>query len=387
MYLVYLNNYHIRQCEAQYLSVMYEILGKNLPAHFILPKEYLKKYKIGERWEVRWAESQWGKYADIISRLKITDYTLMEKPEDLLKGIDVDFAPSEILKYVVNKPIPTQVETIVEVLRKKRKFKAGLSWVNNKCLKETLNKFNIPTIFHELGPFRPQTYIPTAYLDFSGVNGDTEFDGRFNEFLKISHEVPILSREELVKIISPNHYHELRQIIANKDRKYKIGVGLQVEVDTNLLLFNSDRSWVDPILAAKADSTGKVLVRPHPMAGYIIKSDRRLEIDDIAKGSAVEFINKCDKIYCLNSSVGFEAMMLGREAKIFGDSPFKNVCDMDEETKLKALNFTVFGYLIHRDLLFKDSYYDFRLAHRGDEKAIYLDNMQRLLKNAKGIKF
>lgn len=383
MYLVYLNNYHIRQCESQYLSVMYEILGKNLPAHFILPKEYLKKYKIGERWEVRWAESHWGKYADIMSRLKITDYTLMGKPEDLLKGIGVDSTPSEILKYVVDFEVPTQVETIVEALKKKGKFKAGLSWVNNKCLKETLDKFNIPTIFHELGPFRPQTYIPTAYLDFSGVNGDTEFNKRFNEFLNISHEVPILSRKELIRIISPNHYQELYKILDNKDRKYNIGVGLQVEVDTNLLLFNSGRSWVDPILAAKADSAGKILVRPHPMAGYIMKPDYRLEIDDITKGSAVEFINKCDKIYCLNSSVGFEAMMLGRDAKIFGDSPFRDVCDMDEETKLKALNFTVFGYLIHRDLLFKDSYYDFRLSHRGDEKAIYLDNMQRLLSMAK----
>lgn len=388
MYLVYLNNYHIRQCEAQYLSVMYEILGKKLPAHFILPKEYLKKYKIGERWEVRWAESQWGKYADIMSRLKITDYTLMEKPEELFKKLgETDVAPSALLRNVVNFEVPTQVETIENAIKKKGKFKAGLSWVNNKCFKETLNRLNIPVIFHELGPFRPQTYIPTAYLDFSGVNGDTEFDSRFQEFLKVSDKVPILSREELVRIISPNHYHELRHIIANKDRKYKIGVGLQVEVDTNLLLFNNGHSWVDPILAAKADSTGKVLVRPHPMAGYTIKSDHRLEIDDIAKGSAVEFINKCDKIYCLNSSVGFEAIMLGREAKIFGDSPFRNVCDMDEETKLKALNFTVFGYLIHRDLLFKDSYYDFRLSHRGDEKAIYLDNMQRLLKNAKDIKF
>ena len=388
MYLVYLNNYHIRQCEAQYLSVMYEILGKNLPAHFILPKEYLKKYEKGERWEVKWVENHWGKYADIISRLKFTDYTLMKKPEDLLKEVEVDLAPSEILKYVVDFEVPTQVETIIEVLRKKgRNIRAGLSWVNNKCFKETLNKFNIPAIFHELGPFRPQTYIPTAYLDFSGVNGNTEFDERFNEFLKISHEVPILSRKELIRVISPNHYQELYRILDNKDRKYDIGVGLQVEVDTNLLLFNNGYSWVDPVLAAKADSTGKVLVRPHPMAGYVMKPDNRLEIDDITKGSAVEFINKCNKIYCLNSSVGFEAIMLGREARIFGDSPFRNVCNMDEETKLKALNFAVFGYLIHRDLLFKDSYYDFRLAHRGDEKGIYLDNMQRLLKNAKGIKF
>ena len=379
-----MNNYHIRQCEAQYLSVMYEILGKNLPSHFIFPKEYLKKYKIGERWEVRWVENHWGKYAQVMSRLKPNDFTIMEKPEEFMDAS----VPSKLLQEVVNNPyIPEVVSTIEEVLQiRGRTIKAGITWVNNRCLKETLAKFNISTIHHELGPLRPATYIPTAYLDFSGVNGNTEFDERFAEFLKITDQVPILNRKELIRIVSPTHYHKLCRVLDNKERKYEIGVGLQVEVDTNLLLFNNGCAWVDPLLAAKADSVGKVFVRPHPMASYIMKPDARIEIDDL-KGSAIDFIDKCGKIYCLNSSVGFEAILLGREAKIFGDSPFKNICSMDEETQLKALNFAIFGYLIHRDLMFTDSYYEFRLAHRGDEKAIYLDNMQRLLKNAKGIKF
>ena len=106
-------------------------------------------------------------------------------------------------------------------------------------------------------------------------------------------------------------------------------------------------------------------------------------IDDLTKGDAQDFINKCRKIYCLNSSVGFEAILLGRESKIFGDSPFKSVCDMDEEHKLLALNFAVFGYLIHRNFLFNESYYNFRLNCIGDERAIYLGNMERLLKEIK----
>jgi hypothetical protein len=81
--------------------------------------------------------------------------------------------------------------------------------------------------------------------------------------------------------------------------------------------------------------------------------------------------------------VGFEAILLGRKAKIFGDSPFRSVCSMSEEEQLLALNFAVFGYLIHRDFLFNDEYYKFRLAHRGDEKVIYLDNMKRLLEKAR----
>ena len=377
-YLAYLNHYNIRQCEAQYLSVLLEILGKNLDTHFILNKDYLHQYKKGERWEVKWVGNHWCSYETAMSRLKVTNYTLMKKPEELL-GNKV---PTQLLYETVHSPIPTQKETIEKILKEK-KIKAGLTWVNNKCFKETLEEHGIPVIHHEMGPFRPVTYIPTIYLDFSGVNGNTEFDERFEKFLKISNEVPILSRKELIRVISPDHYQELYRVLDNKERPYEIGVGLQVEVDTNLLLFNEGCSWVDPILAAKADSTGKILVRPHPAAGYVMKSDARMEIDDITKGNAIHFINKCDQIYCLNSSVGFEAVLLGREAKIFGDSPFKNVCNMDEETQLKALNFAVFGYLIHRDLLFKDSYYNFRLLNRRNEKEIYLDNMRRLLKQAK----
>lgn len=379
-YLVYLNHYNIRQCEAQYLDIFYQILEKLKGAHYILSNEYLKRYDSKHRWEVRRVE-QSMRYDDLLTNIVPTGYTLMEKPENLINTECM--VPSEVLRFVVNNEIPTQVETIEKVLRLRKNLKAGLTWVNNKCFKETLEVHGIPTIHHELGPFRPQTYISTAYLDFSGVNGNTEFDKRFQEFLKIADSVPILSRKELIRVISPNYYHKLIKILEDNRRMYEIGVGLQVEVDTNLLLFNNGRSWVDPVLAAKADSERKVLVRPHPSAGYIMKPDSRLEIDDITKGSAIDFINKCNKIYCLNSSVGFEALMLGREAKIFGDSPFKNVCDMEDEEQLLALNFAVFGYLIHRDLLFNNKYYLFRLANRGDEKAIYLDNMKRLLTMAR----
>ena len=380
-YLVYLNHYDIRQCKAQYLSVLYEVLAHNLDAHFILNKDYLEKYEKGKRWEVKWAENHWGNFDNLWSRLKPENCTVMEKPEKWISTTGIS-KPSKILHSAVYGYHEEEVQAIIETL-KKRKIKAGVTWVNNKTFKETLEKFGISTIHHEMGPFRPTTYIPTMYMDFSGVNGDTEFDKRFKEFLKVADQVPMLSREELIRVISPDYYTKLTNVLHNKERKYEIGVGLQVEVDTNLLLFNKGCSWVDPLLQAQADYLGKVLVRPHPAAGYLMKSSARLEIDDVTKGSAIDFIDKCNKIYCLNSSVGFEAILMGREAKIFGDSPFAEVCNMDSETQLKALNFAVFGYLIHRDLLFNEGYYDFRLNNIGNEKAIYLDNVKRLLNNAK----
>jgi hypothetical protein len=108
----------------------------------------------------------------------------------------------------------------------------------------------------------------------------------------------------------------------------------------------------------------------------MVKSDTKTE-------DAIDFINKCNKVYCLNSSVGFEAILLGREAKIFGDSPFSELPRMDEDTQLKALNFAIFSYLTHRNFLFDDKYYEWRLSCIGDEREIYLKNMEMMLEEIK----
>ena len=377
-YLAYFNHYNIRQCPAQYLDAFYRCLEK-LPAdtQYITTKEYVQKYNKSRRWEVGKVEQRWGNYEELYKKIKPENMHLMKNPEELLESK----VPSQLLFETVNYAIPTQVDIIREVLQRKN-IVAGITWVNNLGFKGTLKDFNIPVIHHELGPLRPTTYIPTAYLDFSGVNGNTEFNDRFKEFLKVSSEVPILSRKELIRVVSPENYHQLWKVLENKNWKHDIGVGLQVEVDTNLLLFNNGCNWMDPILQARGETKKKVLVRPHPLAQYIMKPDGKLEIDDL-KRNAADFINKCQKIYCLNSSVGFEAMLLGRKAKIFGDSPFREMCNMDEDTQLKALNFAVFGYLILMDLLFNDSYYKFRITNRGNEKAIYLNGMKRLLEAAR----
>ena len=382
-YLVYLNYYNIRQVEAQYLSVLYEILGKGLDATFLLSKEYLLNYENKNRWEVNWAKTHWGDYSTLLRKLTPDKYLVMDKPEEFIARDSAreEKVPSEILSASVSREFVYERKQVIKAIEQ-HDIQAGVTWVNNRCFSATLRDFDIPTIHHELGPFRIPTYIPTAFLDFHGVNGGTEFNSRFARFLKIAKDVPILSRKELIKVISPVHYKELWQVLENTRYTYEAGVGLQVEVDTNVLLFNKGYNWIDPLLMAQAQTTGKVLVRPHPMASYTLKQNNRIVIDDVVKTKAYEFINKCKRVYCLNSSVGIESILLGRQAVILGDNPFMSVCDMDEETQLKALNFIVFGYLIHRDLLFNNEYYEFRLKNKGNEKLIYLDNLDRLLKSS-----
>jgi hypothetical protein len=377
-YLVYLNHYDRGEKKAWYLHMFYNMIALPLDTHFILSKEYLKKYKRTDRWEVAKALQDFKTEENLYKKISEARSTVMSKPEELME----ETVPSKLLYKTVNDTFPEEVKVIEDVIRGSN-VTAGITWVNNKCFRDTLRKHDILTIHHETGPFRPNTYVSTFYLDFQGVNGDTEFDSRFKEFLKISREVPILSREELLRVLSPHDYKRLIRILHNEKRQFKAGVGLQVETDTNVLLFNKGCHWTDPLLQAVVENDGDVLVRPHPASRCVMKRRYGITLDDLSKGDAVEFINKCNKIYCLNSSVGIEAMLLGREALILGESPFSSLCNMDEETLLKALNFTVFGYLILSSCLYNDEYYRFRIANRGDEKVIYLDNMKRFLENAK----
>ena len=111
-YLVYLNHYNIRQCKAQYLSVLYEVLGNGLDAHFILSKEYLDKYKIEDRWEVKWVRNHWGDYDKVYEKLKPENYTIMEKPETFLTSK----VPSTILSEAVNTYPQEEIKVLEDIL-------------------------------------------------------------------------------------------------------------------------------------------------------------------------------------------------------------------------------------------------------------------------------
>lgn len=371
-YLVYLNHYDRADAKAWYLNMFYCMLPLSLNSHFIISKEYLTKYTKKQRWEVEKALENFGTEQNLHKSIDECKHTIMKKPEEFIN----ETVPSKLLEKTVNEQWKEEIDVVEDIL-KKDKIKAGITWVNNKCFRDILLKHNIYTFHHETGPFRPSTYISTFYLDFSGVNGDTEFNQRFNEFLKISNEVPILSREELIKVISPNDYERLIKVLHNKNRQYKAGVGMQVETDTNVLLFNNGCNWIDPLLQATWENPGSVLLRAHPSSRLILKPRYGVTTDN--SEDAIEFINKCDRIYCLNSSVAIESLLLGRKVTMLGDSPFSSLPNMDEDTLLKALNFTVFGYLVPEDRVYNDEYYNFRINNKDNEKLIYLDNMKRLV--------
>lgn len=362
-YLAYLNHYDIRPCTAQYLWLYMLLLNKLPDSVFILNKDYINP----DRNRIEFTQLHRFPYIkEIPETLYPKNGIILNKVEDVI--ID-ERIPSKILNKVVSEVIPEYESNLRKVIESNN-LKGALTWVNNKTLEEVFKEYNLPVIHNESGALRAPFFNDTIYFDFKGVNGNTSFKERFEEFKKVSKQFPIYNRKELLQLSSPHKYKELIEL-SNKKPEYECGVALQVDVDTNMMVYNKGINSTDMLnLAVK--EFHKVLVRNHPLSSIGYNSNISIGncTLDNSKNS-LEFISKCKNIWCINSSVGFEALLLGKNVKFFGDTPFKWITYMNEEDKLLALNFAVFNYLVPSQLVFNEDYYDYRVKVKGDEEEIY----------------
>jgi hypothetical protein len=351
MFLSYLNNFDIRQCEAQYLWLYYYQLSKINENNvlYVINKDYLKDYSTAKhRWERKYLKTD----------IKPLNYFVADKLQDEWES------PTQSLKEYINEYQPLLSDYLQNNIDFK-KFKAVLLWVNNNTIESIASKNGIPVIHNEIGPLREYIYRNTSYFDFKGVNGNTEFNARFIEFLKISHKIKLFNREELLKLVSPDNYSRLVEILHDKNSIHT-GFPSQVLNDTNVLVYNNGWSLID-VMEYVNNNYNNLMIRNHPSANFTFKED--LYCTSYHE-YCYDFINDCSKIVTLNSSVGFEALLLGRDVEILGESPFSEIPYYEEGMKLLALNFAVISYLIPSEYLFDEEYYNFRLKCF-DEEELY----------------
>ena len=363
-YLAYLNHYDIRPCTAQYLWLYMVMLNKLPNAYFVINEDYLNP----DRNRIEFTQTYRFPYLDKIPEsLTPEKYSIFDKAEELTN----DIIPSFILHKIVNEGFQTYRDMLDAVIQLENNFKGALLWVNNKSVEDTFAKYNLPVIHNESGALRSPFFKDTIYFDFKGVNGNTSFIDRFTEFKRIAYKFPIYTRKELLQIVSPNNYEYLINL-SNKKPKYECGVALQVDVDTNVLVYNKGVHLQDVLNLAIKETEGKVLVRNHPLSSMGFNSTISIgKVDLDTSTNSLEFISKCKEVGCLNSSVGFEALLLGRKVKFYGDTPFKWITYMNEEDQLLALNFAIFSYLVPSELVFNEKYYDYRIEIQGDEEKVY----------------
>ena len=329
------------------------------------------------------------------SRIKLTekyyDYSL---PSDALLAIaHKEIIPQQILdklfinenndiekieKCLITEEVDEYKEYFKHIIRKQLSLGKTIECIflikNCPSIESIAKEYNIPTIHYEIGAFRNPSYINTAYFDFKGVNGNTECKERYNNF-KMELEtspVEILSKKQILNLLKIKEERNFKLILKKAIKKllikrYKLGIAGQVYNDSNIVAFSNGYNSESLIkLAFKHFNPNDIIIRNHPGN----PKEKQYKYKNIDKSSSsYEFINRCNSILTINSSVGLEAILLNKEAFIVGDSPFnflsadiqskQNIINKTEE--LLRLNFVIFGYLIPLKLLFDQQYLQWRL--------------------------
>jgi glycosyltransferase involved in cell wall biosynthesis len=360
MIAVFLPSLPFRGKDAPYLWVFYRLLTSlKEPSLYIIGKDYLKK---AEEWE------QLGRDEVTLAGQKHFNYELPteetlqrnffeliddEPLEDVLSSKNGNLKSA--FKIFLTEAIPKLQEKLHHALSRNTNIEAVLTWCNCPSLEIAAAKLGIPVIHLELGPLRAPLYRQTAYMDFTGVNGNTEASLRYHaEAEGIEFGVTL---EELRK------YFQLRETSQDQATvQHLMGVPLQVEDDSNLIAFSND--FDNQTLITYAQNLGKTdttLIRPHPASMFSFKATKNLVQDE--SSNSQEFISKCCSIITINSSVGLEAILMNKSVTILGDCSFAFINDAaDEQERVRRTAFYLFVYLVPYELIFDPVYLRFRLT-------------------------
>lgn len=232
----------------------------------------------------------------------------------------------------------------------------------------------IALVHVELGALRGPMYRETGYLDFSGVNGNTECAARY---LALSQPCLPLENAELLNFFLQRPVSaEALPDTCDHDH----GVVLQVEDDSNLVAFANGMDNLSLITLARqqaAEKAERVLVRPHPGSRFALRPGPDA-LDD--SPNSLAFVARCERVYTINSSVGLEAMLLGRPVQVLGENAFNFILQTDDPAeRQRRLGFYLFAYLVPFSLQLSPEYLRFRLSHPA-EQAIMLRHLREYMK-------
>lgn len=228
-----------------------------------------------------------------------------------------------------------------------------VSWVNNSSLRKAAKTENVDLIFNEIGPLRKPYYKQTAYWDTHGVNGQTNVSSLWacekTAFIKwLLHNASY--SPELIQSLIAN------VSVTHSAPQYPLGVALQIETDSNALIFS--RGWNNLSLIEYTHTyldLNKTLVRYHPngKALYCGITDR--------EKNPLTFLSNIKELWTINSSLGIEAVFWNIPVKFFGSTPIETFVTLDNNEKKAFYIWFFLRYLIPYNFLFSKEYYIWRL--------------------------
>ncbi|NEI71962.1 hypothetical protein GR212_20460 [Rhizobium lusitanum] len=251
---------------------------------------------------------------------------------------------------------------ILKRLRTLFEFDAVLIWSENGAVR-SFAKANGLAVFHfELGPTR-SPFPETFYIDCNGTNGNsTAITYNLNDYPK-KGIVPKETWSSSALLEVPPAALIMEHTLDWKEDNFPIPedpfvvIALQLRDDLNTVdhsKFSSPKAFLEEILPPILGQGYKVFVKGHPGSigrpinlvfeiealDYARKFDN-VEILDRALGSEqfIRLISKASAVCSINSSVCFEALLLGVPGLVYGDAAY----DVGRNLKAAGLNFLKTG--------------------------------------------
>ncbi|WHF36669.1 GT99 family glycosyltransferase N-terminal domain-containing protein [Aeromonas salmonicida] len=360
MLAAFLPPYPFRAQAAPYLWCYYRLLCEwaNEPAFFITGRDYVRAS--GE-WEGRWecdpaVQSRLGYSFPVNTMPEQHHYAWLDENifDNWLNKLNGN--PIEAFRRFLcerDAEYERELEALLDAAP--ADLEAIVTICNVASLEAVCAARGIPVIHIELGPLRGPLYRETGYVDFLGVNGNTECAQRYahcNDWL-----LSLTTRELLQFFLT--HPETCQQLPAQST--YEYGAVLQVEDDSNLVAYGNGMSNLALLAAAwQKVAADDLLVRAHPGSPFALKA-AQVCLDD--SPNSLCFVALCRQILTINSSVGLEALLLDKSLTVWGDSSYNFILEAhDDAERKRRLSFYLFGYLVPFSLQLKPSYLRFRLG-------------------------
>ena len=353
--------------KAPYLWVFYNLLSQiKEPMFFMLDESYLtnpQEWIEQQRWEVT-KETCASQNYEIPSPQMLQSQECSFASQQLFEQLlqDCQGNPLRAFKRFLTERITYLERWLDNCLDEYAKQHADepletiLTWCNCPSLKAVASAKGIAVIHVELGPLRAPMFQPTAYFDFSGVNGYTEAANRYQQSAVGAVNLTLRSLY---------NFFAHQRLEGNLPVAAMTGVVLQVEDDSNLIAFNNtfdNQALIDYVSIHQ--KSANLLIRAHPGSMFALKSDR-FQID--SSGNSQDFICRCQHVFTINSSVGLESLMMGIKTTVLGDTSYRYILDAKTESELIVrLAYYLFAYLVPRSLVLSPEYIRFRLAKPTD---------------------
>src|SRR6476661_597098 len=297
MLAAFLPPYPFRGVPVPYLWWYYRLLNEwsAESAYFLIGREYTRPV---EHWRGRWecspdAQKRLGYSLPVDSGHDGHHYAWLDDARFDLWLAKARGNPMEAFRhFLTGRDAAFEQELRVMLAAAPAPIEAVLSICNVPSLDAVCAALKIPVVHVELGPLRAPLYRETAYLDFQGVNGNTECAARY----AASGGRLRLHREDLLEFVARV---DLAPAGASPD--VDLGVVLQVEDDSNLVAFGNGMDNLGILTHAKLRAAAQELqvsVRPHPGSVFAVR-DPSVRIDD--SPDSFRFVQRCAELITINS--------------------------------------------------------------------------------------